>query len=200
MHCKRLGVFVFYDKDGIVDGYIDYLLNDLSNCLDKLIVVCNGALNEQGKQVFLKYTNDVFLRENVGFDAAAWQYVLIEKLGIERKYIRHELFGEMHNPSTQEDYTKPNVDKVKITIHSKGEVKEIEANVDDTILQSLEKAGIAAPNRCRSGECGFCRALLLKGNVYIPKALEYRRYSDKHFNWIHNCSTYPLEDIEIELA
>ena len=31
------------------------------------------------------------------------------------------------------------------------------------------RAGIAAPSRCRSGECGWCRSKLLSGNVYVPK-------------------------------
>lgn len=127
MHCKRLGVFVFYDKDGIVDGYIDYLLNDLSNCLDKLIVVCNGALNEQGKQFFLKYTNDVFLRENVGFDAAAWQYVLIEKFGIEHLDDYDELvllndtfYGPFYSfAEVFEQMKEKDVDFWGLTIHGK---------------------------------------------------------------------------------
>lgn len=127
MHCKRLGVFVFYDKDGIVDGYIDYLLNDLSNCLDKLIVVCNGTLSVQGKQVFLKYTNDVFLRENVGFDAGAWQYILIDKLGIEHLDDYDELvllndtfYGPFYSfAEVFEQMKEKDVDFWGLTIHSK---------------------------------------------------------------------------------
>lgn len=43
---KRLGIYFFFDKDGIVDKYVDYVLEDLTKHVDKLIVVCNGQLNE----------------------------------------------------------------------------------------------------------------------------------------------------------
>ena len=35
---KRLGIFFFYDKDGIVDGYVDYLLQNIMSFFEKLIV------------------------------------------------------------------------------------------------------------------------------------------------------------------
>ena len=46
---KRLGIYFFFDKDGIVDKYVDYVLEDLTKHVDKLIVVCNGQLNERGR-------------------------------------------------------------------------------------------------------------------------------------------------------
>lgn len=83
MNKRRLGIFVFFDKDGIVDDYIVYLLDELYKILERLIIVCNGALLSEGKAIFERYTDEIFLRENVGFDAAAWQFALIEKVGFE---------------------------------------------------------------------------------------------------------------------
>ena len=40
----------------------------------------------------------------------------IEKLGLEKKYVRHELFGEFHNPSTQDDYPADVPETVRITV------------------------------------------------------------------------------------
>ncbi|MCQ2771971.1 MAG: iron-sulfur cluster-binding domain-containing protein [Bacilli bacterium] len=119
------------------------------------------------------------------------------KLKLEKKFIRHELFGEMHDPSSQNDYikTENNVFTIKVSINS--ETTEIKANANQTILQSLESSGIVAPNKCRSGECGYCRAYLKSGRVYAPKSLEHRRYADKTNNWIHTCCTYPLSNLEI---
>lgn len=68
-----------------------------------------------------------------------------------------------------------------------------------TILQSLEKHGIAAPAHCRSGECGWCHSLLLSGEVYCPKHLEHRREADLDFGYIHPCCTFPLSDIAVEV-
>lgn len=125
----------------------------------------------------------------------------IKTLKLERKWIRHELQGEIHNPEKQPDYpTEQNVkEQIEMVVHICDEVYTIKANSSDTILQSLEKNGISAPSRCRSGECGWCHSLLIKGNVYSPKKLEHRREADIDFNYIHPCCTFPLSDIEIEV-
>jgi lipopolysaccharide biosynthesis protein len=72
-----VAIYFFYDKDGIVDGYVDYFLEDLKKNLDRLIVVCNGKLTSEGRKKFSKYTNEIIVRENKGFDV--WAY----KEGIE---------------------------------------------------------------------------------------------------------------------
>ena len=35
---KRLGIFLFYDKDGVADRYIEYMLKDIRPCLDRLSI------------------------------------------------------------------------------------------------------------------------------------------------------------------
>ena len=69
---KRVAIYFFYDKDGIVDGYVDYFLEDLKKNLDRLIVVCNGKLTSEGRKKFSKYTSEIIVRENKGFDV--WAY------------------------------------------------------------------------------------------------------------------------------
>lgn len=84
---QRLGIYFFYDKDGIVDGYVEYFLNDLIKSLHHLIIVCNGKLSERGKEIFNSYTKDVIVRENKGLDVGAYKCAL-EYVGWEtcRKY------------------------------------------------------------------------------------------------------------------
>lgn len=123
----------------------------------------------------------------------------IEKLGIEKKYIRHEMFGEFHNPSTQADYPDGVADKVKIKVTIQDNTYEVEGSSNDSVMQILEKNGISAPARCRSGECGFCHSHLISGKVYVPKALEYRRLADYKFGCIHPCCSFPLTDLEINV-
>lgn len=125
----------------------------------------------------------------------------IATLGIEQKWVRHELQGEAHEPKKFPDYPQDrNVPQtVEITVLICDEKKTIIANTDDTILQSLEKNGIAAPSRCRAGECGWCHSLLIKGEVYSPKKMEHRREADIDFNYIHPCCTFPLTDIVIDV-
>jgi rhamnosyltransferase len=52
MHVKRLGIYFFYDKDGIVDDYNLFLLNDLKENIDKLLIVYNSLLTNVGRTIF----------------------------------------------------------------------------------------------------------------------------------------------------
>ncbi len=121
-------------------------------------------------------------------------------LDLERKYIRHEVHGEVADPLTFENYPENTPDTVKITVYSKGEKKEFFAASKNTVLRILEAEGINPPSRCRGGECGFCHSKLLKGEVFIPKELDKRREADEKFGFIHPCCSYPLRDLEIEVS
>ncbi len=123
----------------------------------------------------------------------------IEKLGLAKKYIRHEMFGEFHNPATQDDYPAGVPEKVKITVTIQDKTYIIFGNSSDSVMQTIEKNGLAVPARCRSGECGFCHSHLISGKVYVPKHLEYRRLADYKFNCIHPCCSFPLTDLEINV-
>lgn len=121
----------------------------------------------------------------------------IEKLGLARKYVRHELFGEVHDAHTQEGYPGTDLTTVKITVSIRDTTRTVTGSVCDTILQTLEKNGITVPTSCRSGECGFCHSVLKSGQVYVPKAIDGRRLADLKFGGIHPCATFPLSDLEI---
>ena len=121
----------------------------------------------------------------------------IEKLGLAKKYIRHEMFGEFHNPKTQEDYPAGVPEKIKITVTVQDKTYIIFGSSSDSVIQILEKSEIPVPARCRSGECGFCHSRLLSGEIYIPKHLEYRRLADYKFGGFHPCCSFPLTDLEI---
>ena len=69
---KRAGIYFFYDKDGIVDSYVPYFINGLHEVVDYIVVVVNGKLNAEGRKVLSECADDLFVRENVGFDA--WAY------------------------------------------------------------------------------------------------------------------------------
>ena len=48
---KRACIYFFYDGQGIVDDYIPYLLDDLMKNVDELVVVCNGRLTDDGRNI-----------------------------------------------------------------------------------------------------------------------------------------------------
>jgi rhamnosyltransferase len=81
-HVNRIGIFFFFDKDGIVDDYIPYYLQSIKTCLSYLIVVVNGQLNLDGRRKIEKYADEIMIRENIGFDSWAYKYA-IEKYGYE---------------------------------------------------------------------------------------------------------------------
>jgi len=78
---KRLGIFVFFDADGYVGKYVDYLLNDIKENLNELIVVCNGKLSADGRAIMEKYADSIYIRENSGFDGTAWKVALSDMVG-----------------------------------------------------------------------------------------------------------------------
>ncbi len=123
----------------------------------------------------------------------------LSKLELPKKYIRHEMFGEFHDPKSQADYPSDIPDTVSITVTIQDVTKTVTGSTNDSVLQILEKNGISAPARCRSGECGFCHSHLLSGKVYVPKSLEYRRLADFKFGCIHPCCSFPLTDLVINV-
>ena len=80
MKPNRLGIFVFYDKDGIVDGFIEYFLKDFIQNIGHLFIVCNGNVNEGGVTKLKKYTSDIIVRSNVGYDVGAIKDVFLNYL------------------------------------------------------------------------------------------------------------------------
>lgn len=78
---KRLGIFVFYDKDGIVDDYVVYLLKSIEEYLDHLVIVCNGKLTEEGRSRLSVFSDNITVRENTGYDAMAYKLAMTEYLG-----------------------------------------------------------------------------------------------------------------------
>lgn len=69
---RRLGIYSFYDADGIVDHFVPYFLTDLKENLEALIIVVNGQILVEEKQKLLALTPHVIVRENQGFDI--WGY------------------------------------------------------------------------------------------------------------------------------
>ena len=78
---KRLGIYLIYDKDKIIDSYIDYILGELKTCIDHLVVVCNMPEVIRGADILEKHADEIFFRENIGFDAGGFKEALFDFLG-----------------------------------------------------------------------------------------------------------------------
>ena len=123
----------------------------------------------------------------------------IATLGLRRKFIRNELFGEYFGPAKEADYPANVEPAFKVTVRIAGKEQTITAPSDVSLLRSLEAAGIAAPAHCRSGECGWCHSKLVSGEVYTPKSVDGRREADYLYGYIHPCCSFPLSDLVIEV-
>ena len=83
---KRLLIYFIYDRDGIVDDYIFYMLDDLDKNVEDIFVVVNGNLEAKSKERLKFYTDQILERENKGFDV--WAYK--EAKGSRQKIKNHK--------------------------------------------------------------------------------------------------------------
>ncbi|HPU01001.1 MAG: iron-sulfur cluster-binding domain-containing protein [Firmicutes bacterium] len=122
----------------------------------------------------------------------------LAKLEMRRKFIRKEVFGEIKNVERLSGYPAEAAGKnFKMLVHMGKRTVEIDAAAGESLLVALERAGLCPPSVCRSGSCGVCRSLLIKGDVFIPADVDGRRQADKKFGYIHPCVTFPLGNLEI---
>ncbi|MCR5150663.1 MAG: 2Fe-2S iron-sulfur cluster binding domain-containing protein, partial [Clostridiales bacterium] len=124
----------------------------------------------------------------------------IEKIGLRKKFVRFELFSSGSKASEIPGFPMEKDNLIfDLTVNHFGESKVIKCLSNESILVALERAGIEAQARCRSGECGFCRSQLISGDVFIPSNTDGRRLADIKFGHIHPCSTYPMSDLTIKI-
>ena len=123
-----------------------------------------------------------------------------DKLGLDFKHYRKEIFGSIKQPWTLPGYPEAAKDKVfTLKVKMCNKEYEIPCNANENMLVALERAGIAGPNRCRGGICGWCRSRLISGEVFIPELTDGRRNADKKFGYIHPCASFAISDVYIEV-
>ena len=116
----------------------------------------------------------------------------LEPLGIKRKYIRVSMSGDsVFNDAAAE------AKEYKLIIHMAGETYETTAKASETVLAAIERSGLKPAVRCRSGKCGFCRAMVVSGDYKLADVEDGVRKADKKLGFIHPCCSYPTSDLEI---
>ena len=116
-------------------------------------------------------------------------------MNVPGKRIRREVFGPPKDISTEPGWPESLSKDTTVTVALRGG-PTLSALRGEPLIVSLERAGIAVPNACRSGECSLCRTKLLSGEVFQPAGVKVRK-SDRQFGYIHACMAYPLTDLEI---
>ena len=124
----------------------------------------------------------------------------IAKLGLPERLFRRKLIDVTKTIWESEGYPVECKDKVfELTVKQGPEEYKIPCSANEPILVAIERAGIKAPSRCRSGECGWCRSRLISGEYFVPAENEMRRWADKEYGYIHPCSTFATSDIVLEV-
>jgi ferredoxin-NADP reductase len=119
----------------------------------------------------------------------------LSRLGIPDRKVRNEMFGPPVDIAKSPDW--PSLVNTRSVFRvSVQNGKTIPTFAGESLMTALEKAGLAVPASCRSGECSLCRTKLLSGKVFHPQSAKIRK-SDKQFGYIHPCVAYPLENLEI---
>lgn len=70
---NRMGIFAYYDADGIVDDYIPVLVGAVRPFCSYLLCVVNGELNEEGRQKLQAVSDELLLRPNEGLDITGYK-------------------------------------------------------------------------------------------------------------------------------
>lgn len=78
---RRVGIFFFYDGDGVADETVRTLLDGVQPHFERTIVVVNGALDDASRAEFeARPGTELLQRENRGFDSWAYK-TAIEHIG-----------------------------------------------------------------------------------------------------------------------
>jgi ferredoxin-NADP reductase len=164
---------------GECQGYLDakFINENIQNPQNKTFFICGPAIMYE------------FLRDE------------FSKVGnLRRKQLRFEVGGAPDDVTKRKDWPKEAKAKaVQLTVHIGNLSYDIPAGTTESILASIERAGLLLDSCCRSGECGICRSKLNNGDVFIIPDNDGRRVVDKQLGYIHPCSTYPLSDCSVTI-
>jgi rhamnosyltransferase len=81
---RRLCIFIFYNKQGIVDDYVPYFLSKLKPHITDLVIAVNGDIQKNGLKKLRSFTEYILVRENIGYEPGAIKEVLFKFYGFSK--------------------------------------------------------------------------------------------------------------------
>ncbi len=138
---NRLCIFAYYDKDGIIDNYIVFLLKAMRECCKEQIVVINGFLTVDNEKKIKPYCTKIIYRENIGYDITAFKeaYLSLENLNEydEILFYNQTIFGPVCSLKTMfNTMAGRNVDFWGLSMHSGA--KKASWNNDEKITPHIQ--------------------------------------------------------------
>ena len=123
-----------------------------------------------------------------------------EVLDLPRRRLRHEMFGEVKDPRTMSGWPPEHREGTfAVTARGRDRTWFLRCRAGQSLMDAMERAGVGASFRCRSGECGWCRTRLVSGEVWTVPDSDGRPEGDPENGWIHPCGSFPLSDVTLEL-
>jgi len=98
----RVAIYVFHDKDGIVDNYVPVFLKELKRFTQFQLVVINGEVNKEGLQKLEAVADDILIRPNEGYDITGYlegiRYITWDKIDRfdECIFVNSTLYGPIY--------------------------------------------------------------------------------------------------------
>jgi glycine betaine catabolism B len=121
----------------------------------------------------------------------------LQALNVANKRIHQEMFCSRQDIQNEPGWPEEMSGKEEFTI-SLSDGRTLTGISGESLLTTLERAGVRANVCCRSGECSLCRVKLVSGRVFQPSGV-LLRYVDEKCGYVHSCKSYPLSDLEIIL-
>jgi ferredoxin-NADP reductase len=118
-------------------------------------------------------------------------------LAVQNKRIHQEMFGSRQDIQNEPGWPDNLTGKEEFEV-SLSDGRTLKGLSGESLLTSLERAGVRANVCCRSGECSLCRVKLVSGKIFQPRGV-LLRYVDEKYGYIHSCKSFPLSDLEIIL-
>ncbi|MBR2686081.1 MAG: iron-sulfur cluster-binding domain-containing protein [Erysipelotrichaceae bacterium] len=157
----------------------------------------HGFISKELIRKYMKEDSSVFVCGSQGM----YDYIRTqtEEMLLPLRRVRFDAYGEYRLSARDEEKAVQGKQFELRVITNDGETHVIPAGSDESILVAIERAGIKAPSKCRSGECGWCRMKLVCGEVYTPSLTEHRRQYDQEAGYLHACCSFPLSDCTIAI-
>ena len=153
----------------------------------------------------LRFESSPIIEENIAdsIEAPTIVDIVDEKHKKKRKYKKDDESEEEtveENIEVKDNNVTEELPKqYNIKVFSNNEEYNVTCFENQTILSALELSNVRVRSKCRCGECGYCRSLLLWGTIRVKEGMEHRRKADIKFNYIHPCCSYPTSDITIKI-
>lgn len=88
---NRLCIYMTYNRENKIHNYMGQAICALKQCSSTLCLVCNYEKIKEGKEHITGLVDEIYCRENKGYDSGAFRDMLCDFLGWERVYEYDEL-------------------------------------------------------------------------------------------------------------